>query len=149
MGIRATAERHGICARQPESERLVWHHVQPFFFAEKAVTGSAYLDMLQLYAFPQLEHLQPNVFFQQDRAPLRWSLDVRRALNATFPGRWTGRDGPTDWHPRSPDITPLNFFLWGYVKDRIYGTEERDLGELRARTVEAVRIITPDMLQRA
>jgi hypothetical protein len=75
--------------------------IRPFFFAEKAVTGSSYLDMLKLYAFPQLEHLQPNVFFQQDGAPLRWSLDVQRALNATLPGHWIGRDGPTDGPPCS------------------------------------------------
>jgi hypothetical protein len=37
--------------------------IGPFFFAEKTVTGSSYLDMLQFNAFPQLEELQPNVFF--------------------------------------------------------------------------------------
>jgi hypothetical protein len=60
--------------------------IGPFFFMDKTVTGSSYLDMLQLYAFPHLEYLQPNVFFQQAGAPPR-SLDVRKALNATFPGR--------------------------------------------------------------
>jgi hypothetical protein len=39
--------------------------IAPFLFAEKTVTGSSYLDMLQLYAFPQLEHLQPNVLFNK------------------------------------------------------------------------------------
>jgi hypothetical protein len=39
--------------------------VGPFFFVEKTVAGSSYLDMLQLYAFPQLKHLQPNVFFNK------------------------------------------------------------------------------------
>jgi hypothetical protein len=34
------------------------------------------LDMLQLNIFPQLEHLQPKVFFQQDWAPPHWSLDM-------------------------------------------------------------------------
>jgi hypothetical protein len=101
--------------------------------------------MLQLYAFPQLEHLQPNVFFEQDGAQPHWSLDVRRALNATFPGRWIGRDGPTVWPPRSPDVTPSALFLWGYVKDRISATTVRDL---LARTVEAVGTITPDLLLR-
>ena len=28
-------------------------------------------------------------------------------LDAKFPNRWTGRDGPKPWPPRSPDITPL------------------------------------------
>jgi hypothetical protein len=35
------------------------------FLSQKNVTGSSYLDMLQLYAFPQLEHLQPNVLFNK------------------------------------------------------------------------------------
>jgi hypothetical protein len=55
-----------------------------------------------------------------------WSLDVRRALNATFPSRWIGRDGPTDWPPRSPDIMQLDFFFGRYVKDRIYTTNVQD-----------------------
>jgi hypothetical protein len=24
------------------------------------------------------------------------------------------------WPPRSPDATPCDFFLWGYVKDQVY-----------------------------
>ena len=39
-------------------------------------------------------------------------------LNVTFPNRWIGRGGPTPWPPRSPDITPLDLFLWRYVKDK-------------------------------
>jgi hypothetical protein len=101
---------------------------------------------------PQVERLNTFnlvfTFFQHDGAPPHWWQDVRRALNATFPGRWVGRDGPTDWPPRSPDITPLDLFLWGYVKDRIYATKVRDIRDLRARIVEAVGTVTPDMLQR-
>lgn len=122
--------------------------IGPFFFAEMTVTGTTYLDMLEQYAFPQVEHLQPNLLFQQDGAPPHWSLDVRRALDATFPGRWVGRDGPIRWPPRSPDITPLDFFLWGYVKDKVYATAVRDLRDLRARIVESIAAITPDMLAR-
>jgi hypothetical protein len=86
MGITATAQCHGTFARQPKSERLVCDMIGPFFFAEKTVTGSSKVDMLQLYAFPQLEHLQPNAFFQQDGTPPHWSLNMQRALTATFPG---------------------------------------------------------------
>jgi hypothetical protein len=48
-----------------------------------------------------------------------------------------------------PDIMPLDFFLWGYVKDRIYVTTVRDLQDLRVQIVEAVgtSTITPDMFQ--
>ena len=46
------------------------------------------------------------------------------------------------------DITPLDFFLWGYVKDRVYQTPVQDLVTLRERIVEAIQAIDVDMLQR-
>jgi hypothetical protein len=33
-----------------------------------------------------------------------------------------GRDSNNLWPPRSPDLTPLDFFLWGTLKERIYQT---------------------------
>ena len=73
-----------------------------------------YKHLLQaLYVAPQLEEFQPRIIFQQDGEPPHWSSHVRRFLDATFPNKWIGRDGPTLWPPRSPDITPtLDFFLW-------------------------------------
>ena len=46
------------------------------------------------------------------------------------------------------DITPLDFFLWGYVKDRVYQTPVQDLVTLRERIVQAIQAIDVDMLQR-
>jgi hypothetical protein len=37
-------------------------------------------------------------------------------LYQEYPNRWIGRGGLRHWPPRSPDINPLDFFLWGYVK---------------------------------
>ena len=68
-------------------------------------------------------------------------------LDATFRNRWIGRDGPTLWPPRSPDITPLDFFLWGYVKDKVFSTPVRDITNLKARITDAFAIITEDMLE--
>jgi len=64
-----------------------------------------------------------------------------------FPNRWTGRDGPTPWSPRSPDITPLDFFLWGYVKDKVFSTPVPDITNLKARITDAFATITEDMLK--
>jgi hypothetical protein len=47
---------------------------------------------------------------------------IFKFLDRTFPGRWIGRDGPMPWPPRSSDITPLDFFLWGYVKSNVFRT---------------------------
>ena len=98
---------------------------------------------------PQLEQYQPQVIFQQDGAPPHWGLEVRQFLNDTFPERWIGRDGPIPWSPRSPNITPLDFFLWGYVKDIVYRTKVRDVSDLQQRIIEALdTAITVDMLAR-
>ncbi|KAJ4449693.1 hypothetical protein ANN_01097 [Periplaneta americana] len=51
--------------------------------------------------------------------------------------------------PRSPDLTPLDFFLWGYVKDKEYAIPVRDLRDLREHIIEAIESIPEDMLQRA
>jgi hypothetical protein len=32
----------------------------------------------------------------------------------------TNLRGPMEWPPRSPDLTPIDFFLWGFVKDNVY-----------------------------
>ena len=77
-----------------------------------------------------------------------WGLRVRQFLNETFPDRWIGRDGPISWPPRLPDITPLNFFQWGYVKDIAYRKKVRDITDLKQRTSNAIDIIDEAMLQR-
>jgi hypothetical protein len=75
--------------------------------------------MLQEFFVPEIRTLRRNrsIMFQQDGAPPNFTVDVRKYLNHQFPDRWIGRDGPIRWAPRSPDLTPLDFFLWGHVKN--------------------------------
>lgn len=120
--------------------------VGPFFFAEPTITANVYLDMLELYVEPQLRPFQPWIVFQQDGAPPHWGLVVRDFLNDNFPDRWIGRDGPTPWPPRSPDITPLDFFLWGYIKDFVYSAPTPDVETLTFRIRAAIASVTPEML---
>ncbi|GBL92675.1 hypothetical protein AVEN_119075-1 [Araneus ventricosus] len=53
-----------------------------------------------------------GVIFQQDGAPPHYGNIVREFLDTTFPQRWIGRGAVMAWPPRSPDITPLDFYLW-------------------------------------
>jgi hypothetical protein len=62
-------------------------------------------------------------------------------------GRWIGRCGPIAWHPRPPNLTPLDFFLWLYVKNIVYQVNINDLQHLEARIREAVVAVSSDMLQ--
>jgi len=92
--------------------------IGPFFFEEN-VNGDSYLEMLQQNFMPELNLLRnsSDIIFMQDGAPPHWAKKVRSWLNETFPGRWIGTGGPKDlniaWPPRSPDMTPLDFFYGG------------------------------------
>jgi hypothetical protein len=51
--------------------------------------------------------------------------DVRGYLNRNLPQRWIGRAGKEEdalmrWPPRSPYLTPCEFFFWGFVKDTVF-----------------------------
>jgi hypothetical protein len=70
------------------------------------------------------------------------------ALNEKFPNAWIGRGGPIPWPPRSPDLTPVDFFLWGYVKNCVYGEKIGDLQHLWDRIATAIATVTPDIIQR-
>ena len=72
--------------------------------------------------------------------------DVTTFLDENFPGRWVGRGGPTAWPPRSPDLTPLDFFAWGFIKDVVCRRRVRDLADLRQGIIEAVELITSHVL---
>ena len=52
-----------------------------------------------------------------------------------------GLEWAIPWPPRSLDITPLDFFLWGYVKDIVYKTKVRDIDDLKQRISNAMTII--------
>jgi hypothetical protein len=41
-------------------------------------------------------------------------------LNDTFFNRWIGRGSTINWPPRSPDLTPLDFCLWAWIKSEVY-----------------------------
>ncbi|PSN45669.1 hypothetical protein C0J52_22361 [Blattella germanica] len=98
--------------------------------------------MLQNWLFPRL--YQENFIWQQDGAPPHCSRHVRQYLNETLPNRWIGR-----WPPRSPDLTPCDFFLWGFVKDKVYVPPlPQNIEELKNRIHTAIRSVTMDMLIR-
>jgi hypothetical protein len=68
-------------------------------------------------------------------------------LIITWIERWIGRSGPIAWPPRSPDLTPVDFFLWGYVKNIVYQVKINDLQHLKACIRDVVAMVTPNMLQ--
>jgi hypothetical protein len=52
------------------------------------------------------------------------------------------------WPPRSSDITPLDFFLWGYVNSNVLLTPVNGFDDLKTRIRNAISAIPADMLHK-
>jgi hypothetical protein len=125
--------------------------IGPFFLVEN-ITGKRYMRLLQENFLPAVQQLHSfdHLVFMQDGAPPHWALAVRNWLTATLPGRWMGRGSPNlPWPANSPDLTPCDFFLWGYLKSRVYRTQPENLDELRTRIQHEFDVLPMDMVFRA
>ena len=147
----------GICRKRTqftESQRVVrpspWQGYWAFFFNEPTITQESYLHMLETIAYQELQQLQiQDIIWQQDGAPPHFGLQVRASLDQQFPGRWIGRAGPIPWPARSPDVTPLDFFFWGYVKDCVFRTPVTNIEDLKQRITNTVTLCNPNKLANA
>jgi len=54
-------------------------------------------------------------------------------LNECFPNGWLGRGGPVAWPPKSPNLTPLDYYLWGHMKTLVYETKVKSRAALHNR----------------
>ena len=77
----------------------------------------------------------------QDGAPCHRRLDIKMFLSETFNNRVISVGHEVEWPPRSPDLTPFDFFLWGYLKDQVFKTTPTDLGELRTRITHHINVL--------
>ncbi|KAJ4443164.1 hypothetical protein ANN_04814 [Periplaneta americana] len=103
------------------------------------LTGQAYTNVLENTIPHVLEDTplmnRQHIHFLHDGAPAHFSRTARRYLDRRFPDRWIGRGGPIAWPPRSPDLNPLDFYLWGHLKSLVYLSPVPDLESLRNRIV--------------
>ncbi len=107
------------------------------------------MNLLENYFYPilQKKRLHKKITFQQDSAPPHFSKEVREWLNKNLNDRWIGRGGPISWAPRSPDLTTLDFYLWGYIKSNVYKTKVEDICQLKNRIEKEIKAIKKETLQ--
>lgn len=124
--------------------------VGPFFF-DGTLNSEKYEHFLEHHLFELLENIpldrRRDMYFQQDGAPPHHARRITDRLNATFGANWIGRAGPVHWPARSPDLTPLDFFLWGYVKSKVYELEPTTVEDMKVRIRNVFQFITLDMLE--
>ncbi|GFX44309.1 DUF4817 domain-containing protein [Trichonephila clavipes] len=86
--------------------------------------------------------------------PTRWGATCHTAratidlLKDTFGDRLISRFRPVNWPPRSCDLTPLDYFLWSYVKPLVYADKSQTLDHLEDNIRRVIADIRPQMLEK-
>jgi hypothetical protein len=83
--------------------------------------------------------------FQQDGATAHTANNSMKLVNEIFGERVISRNL---WPPRSPDLNPPDFYLWGAAKSAVYRDRPRTLNELKTATTAFIRNISQADLQK-
>ncbi|MGH9701722.1 MAG: hypothetical protein ACRD52_19985, partial [Candidatus Acidiferrales bacterium] len=78
-----------------------------------------------------------NLIWQQDGAPPHAVRDVVQFLNQRH-HEWIGRNGTISWPPNSPDLSLLDTFLWGHLKNVVYQQRNENIEEIMAKIVNEI-----------
>lgn len=127
--------------------------IGPYFFENNngqtvTVNSDRYAAMIRDFFGPALQAFDgfdDQWWFQQDGATSHTSNTAIEAVRELFPDKLISRRGNINWPPRSPDFAPNDFFLWGYLKSRVYNNAPANLIQLKNRIQEEIEAITPEL----
>ncbi|GFX54839.1 transposable element Tc3 transposase [Trichonephila clavipes] len=138
------------CLQNPISARLngyvnkqncrIWSEANPQVYVETPLHPETLTVWCALWdggILLQNDEGHNELWFQQDGATCHTARATIDLLEDTFGDRLISRFGPVNWPPRSCDLTPLDYFLWGYVKsseDNI----RRFIADIRPQILEKV-----------
>ncbi|GFX01314.1 putative transposable element [Trichonephila clavipes] len=105
--------------------------------------------MITIFFIPDLNNNDvQELWFQQDGATCHTACATIDLLKDTFGVRLISRFGPVNWPPRSCDLTPLDYYLWGYVKSLVYADKPQTLDRLEDNIRGVIADIRPQMLEK-
>ena len=110
----------------------------PYFYEDSesgkavTVTKERYTEMLAQIFPEDSEDVDSEAIFQQDGAPAHTSRMAMEFLSNRFPNRLISKNSDfMMWPPRSPDLNPLDFFFWGFMKQKVHEGSPRSLGKVK------------------
>lgn len=129
--------------------------IGPYFFEDQrgnavTVNSDRYTDLLTTFLMPELQRRGvdlTSVYFQQDGATAHTARNTMATLRTVFAGRIISRFGDISWPARSPDLSACDFFLWGYLKSRVFASRVPNVEILKQRIREEVQAVPVGMLQ--
>ncbi|KAJ8947603.1 hypothetical protein NQ318_010115 [Aromia moschata] len=102
------------------------HHCQGHYLKKKIknLNQNSYLEMRNTFFLPELDEenleYRKKAYCQQDGCPAHSTIQVCSWLNKRYKEKWIGRYGPICWPAGSHDLSPLDFFFWGFLKEIVY-----------------------------
>ncbi|GFY14435.1 transposable element Tc3 transposase [Trichonephila clavipes] len=113
------------------------------------VNGDRYRAMITNFFIPEWNnHDVQELWFQQGGATYHTARATIDLLKDTFGDRLISRFGPVNWPPRSCDLTPLDYFVYGYVKSLVYADKQQTLDHLEDNIRRVIVDIRPQMLEK-
>lgn len=112
-------------------------------FFETTVNAAVYCNFIHQFAATLTADEIFSGWFQQDNATAHTAIVSQRLLKEYFGERVISRGL---WPARSPDLSPPDYFLWGFLKDRVYSNAPRTLNELRENIIDTVTCIPAELL---
>jgi len=83
-----------------------------------------------------------------EKVTVWYGFDSMNILHERFEGMVISRGGNVNWSPRSCDLTPLDFFLWGYLKSQVYTNKPQTIDALKVNITNAIQQIQPDLCEK-
>lgn len=119
------------------------------------VTGESYDQLLKekFLPFVRRKGFRNTHWFMQDGATPHRTSQIFSTLHSFFDEHVIGlgyprfSGGGLEWPPYSPDLNPCDYFLWGFMKDKVYAKQPKDLKELQKSIDLAAKSITAEMRQ--
>ena len=95
--------------------------------------------MLNEFLFTNIEEEDiGNIWFQQDRATCHTAEATHDVLRPDFEDRIIGRRADVVWPPSRLDLKPLDYYLWGPLKDKCYADKPETMDALKNNIHEAI-----------
>jgi len=113
--------------------------IGPYFFEDEKgraikITSERYVAMIEEFFTPELQNFfgyNTRTWFQQDGATAHTSNMSMPIVNQLVPNRVISRRGNISRPPRSPDLTPMDFCSWDYLKSKMHHTNPRSIDVLK------------------
>lgn len=112
------------------------------YFFDKCINSDNYIQIINEF-YNKLNFTERvTYYFQQDNAPAHTSHKTGDVLKKYFGNRLI------KFPPRSADLTPLDFYLWGHIKQLVYKDNPKTIPELKDSITKAINSVSAETLKK-